>query len=216
MKGHLFRYLLVITLIALIVPSAAHQPFFEDKEFDIDNPGRILDPTISTAMYSTLGKVDDVDYYAFNASKNQSILLSITIPQIAGQDNFTPVMALIGPGLPPGNLPGNISSISKPDDAGFIILPPPLNATAFFEPFSRTAYWTRQEEYVVAPENGSYLVAVWDEKGQVGRYVFVVGDREVPGGDPAFPLKMRDYWNSVDNSTAYNNQTQVMARGDQK
>jgi hypothetical protein len=90
-----------------------------------------------------------------------------------------------------------------------------LNATSFYEPFSRTAYWTRQEEYVVAPENGSYLVAVWDEKGQVGMYVFVAGDREVPGGDPAFPLKMRDYWNSVDNSTAYNNQTQVMARGDQ-
>jgi len=56
MKGRPFRYMLVITLIALIVPSAAHQPFFEDKELDIDNPGRILDPTISTAMYSTLGK----------------------------------------------------------------------------------------------------------------------------------------------------------------
>jgi hypothetical protein len=208
--------MIVITLIALIVHSAAHQPFFEDEEFDIDNPGRIRDPTISTAMYSTLGKADDVDYYAFNASKNQSILLSITIPQIAGQDNFAPVMALIGPGLPPGYLPGNISNISKPEDAGFIILPAPLNASAFFEPFSRTSYWTRQEEYVVAPETGSYLVAVWDEKGQVGRYVFVVGDKEVSGGDLAFPLKMRDYWNPVDHSTADDNQTQVMARDDQK
>lgn len=215
MKGRPFHHVLVITLIALIVPSAAHQPFFEDNEFDIDNPGRIRDPTISTAMYSTLGKVDDVDYYAFNASKNQSILLSITIPQIEGQDNFAPVMALIGPGLPSGDLPGNISSISTPDNSGFIILPPPLNATAFFEPFSRTSYWTRQEQYVVAPETGSYLVAVWDEMGQMGRYVFVAGDKEVPGGDLAFPLKMRDYWNSVDHSTA-DNQTQVMALGDQK
>ena len=30
-------------------------------------------------------------------------------------------------------------------------------------------------------------IAVWDDKGQVGRYVFVIGDREIPGGDLAFP-----------------------------
>jgi hypothetical protein len=37
-------------------------------------------------------------------------------------------------------------------------------------------------------------VAVWDDKGQIGRYVFVIGYKEVLGGDPAFPLKMKDYW----------------------
>jgi len=44
------------------------------------------------------------------------------------------------------------------------------------------------------PADGRYLVAVWDDSGMVGRYVFVIGDREVPGGDLAYPLKIRGYW----------------------
>jgi hypothetical protein len=154
-------------------------------------------------MYATLETPNDVDYYEFNGSQNQSILLSITIPQITGQENFTPAMALIGPGLPPGDLP---KQVIKPQDSGVLILPSPANATSFFEPFSRTSYWTRQEQYVKLPANGSYSVAVWDDKGQAGRYVSVIGDREVLGGDIAFPLKMRNYWTPVNQSIADNYQ----------
>jgi hypothetical protein len=139
---------------------------------------------------------------------DQSILLSITIPQITGQENFAPAMALIGPGLPPGDLPGQVI---RPQDSGVLILPPPANASSFFEPFSQTSYWTRQEQYVKLPVSGSYLVAVWDDKGQIGRYVFVIGDREVPGGDVAFPLKMRNYWTPVDQSIADDYQRNAQA-----
>jgi hypothetical protein len=156
-------------------------------------------------MYATLETPNDVDYYSFNGSIGQSILLSITIPQITGHENFTPTMALIGPGLPQGDLPEGVT-ITKPHDSGVLILPSPVNATEFFEPFSRTSYWTRQEQYVELPANGSYTVAVWDEKGQVGRYVFVIGDREIPGGDLAFPLKLKNYWTPVNQSIADNYQ----------
>lgn len=200
MKRDLFPPFLVIALFALSAATAAHQPFFEDKEFAAEYPGHIQDPTISTAMYATLGTPNNVDYYSFNGSKGQSILLSVTIPQIIGQENFTPTMALMGPGLPEGYLP---SKIMKPQDFGILILPSPANATAFFEPFSRTSYWTRQEQYVILPANGSYLVAVWDDNGQVGRYVFVIGDSEIPGGDPAFALKMRNYWTPVNQSIGH-------------
>ena len=185
------------------VTASAHQPFFEDKEFTSEYPGHIKDPTISTAMYATLETPTNVDYYAFNGSKGQSILLSITIPQISGQENFTPTMALMGPGLSPGDLP---KWVIKPQDFGSLILPSPANATPFFEPFSRTSYWTRQEQYVKLPANGSYLVAVWDDNGKAGRYVFVIGDREIPGGDPAFPLKMKNYWTPVNQSIIGNYQ----------
>jgi hypothetical protein len=185
---------IIIALLIWLAPASAHQPFFEDKDFTDDNPGHIEDPTISTAMYATLETPNDVDYYIFNGSIGQSILLSITIPQITGQENFTPTMALMGPGLPTADLP---RQVTRPQDSGILILPSPANTTAFFEPFSRTSYWTRQEQYVTLPANGSYSVAVWDDSGQVGRYVFVIGDREIPGGDLAFPLKMRNYWTPV-------------------
>jgi hypothetical protein len=191
----------VIALLVLIIPVLAHQPFFEDRGFAADNPGHIKDPTVSTAFYATLETPTNVDYYEFNGRMSQSILLSITIPQISGQENFTPTMALMGPGLPPGDLP---KQVIKPQNSGVLILPSPANATSFFEPFSRTSYWTRQEQYVKLPASGSYSVAVWDDKGQTGRYVFVIGDREILGGDIAFPLKMRTYWTPVNQSIADN------------
>ena len=203
MKQGSISSIFAIALLVLLVPALAHQPFFEDKEFTADNPGHIKDPTVSTAMYATLETPNDVDYYSFNGSIGQSVLLSITIPQIAGQENFAPAMALIGRGLPPGDLP---KQVIKPQDSGVRILPSPANATSFFEPFSRTSYWTRQEQFVELPANGSYSVAVWDDKGQIGRYVFVIGDREIPGGDMAFPLKMKNYWTLVNQSIADNYQ----------
>jgi hypothetical protein len=39
---------------------------------------------------------------------------------------------------------------------------------------------------------------VWHPDDQVGRYTFVIGEREKLGGDPAFPVKMRSYWTSVE------------------
>jgi hypothetical protein len=191
MKRNSNLKMLILMLIVLIVPSAAHQPFFEDKEFTADNPLYIKDPTISTAVYATLETPNNVDYYTFNGSKGESVLLSITIPQIAGQENFTPTMALMGPELPNIDLP---NQVINPQNSGALILQPPKNATTFFEPFSRTSYWTRQDQNVTLPINSSYTVAVWDDKGQVGRYVFVIGYKEVLGGDPAFPLKMKNYW----------------------
>ncbi|MFN8499467.1 MAG: hypothetical protein U0641_16580 [Anaerolineae bacterium] len=181
-----------LTLVATR-PASAHQPFFEDTPFGADNPFVVRDPSVSTAVYATLDRPTDTDYYVFEGAAGDSILLEMTIPQIVGQDDFAPTLALIGPGLPAAELP---SGIAQPDAAaGAVILPPPTGAPRpFFEPFSRTSYWRRQTERVVLPASGRYTVAVWDPAGQVGRYVFVIGDREIPGGDLAFPLKMRRYW----------------------
>jgi PGF-CTERM protein len=190
MEGCLKSLLFLIVFIGFLTPAMGHQPFFEDKEFTFDSPGHIGDPTISNAMYATLETPTNVDYYDFNGSIGESIFLSITIPQIAGQENFAPTMALIGPGLHDVDLPKNVK---KPQYSGALLLPP-ANVTTFFEPFSRTSYWTRQEQNVTLPANGRYFVAVWDDKGQTGRYVFVIGYKEVLGGIFAFPLKIRNYW----------------------
>jgi hypothetical protein len=66
MKRGSTTLLFLATLIVLLVPASAHQPFFEEKDFTANNPAQIQDPTISTAMYATLGTPNDVDYYSFN------------------------------------------------------------------------------------------------------------------------------------------------------
>jgi hypothetical protein len=181
--------------ITLSAPALAHQPFFEEEDIAPDSPWEIHDPTVSTAVYATLESSTDIDYFTFEGEAGQSILLQMTIPQIEGQEEFAPTMALMGPGLPAVELP---SQVETPADQGAVLLsPPPGPATTFFEPFSRTSYWERQESRVTLPANARYVVAVWHDSGEVGRYVFVVGDKEELGGDLTFPIKMRSYWTPV-------------------
>ena len=180
--------LVVIAFAMTAIPAFAHQPFFEDRDFTPAAPYRVSDPTISTAVYATLDSAKDVDYYTFQGKRGQKILLSMTIPQIAGQDTFAPDMVLMGPKLPKGQLPAGIE-MRRGD--GMKLLPALKGKTSkFYEPFSRTSYWERQEERVTLPADGPYVVAVWHAQGQPGRYTFVIGDRERLGGDPLFGRKL--------------------------
>lgn len=190
---------IVLTLLLLFVtalPASAHRPYFEDKDIVASAPWKIDDPTISTVVYATLGTRQDVDYYAFDGKKGQRVLLEITIPQIEGQDDFAPTLALMGPGLPSGRLP---SQIERPARAGIQVIAPPAGpAKSFYEPFSRTSYWERQSQRVTLPATGRYTVAIWHSTGELGRYGFVVGDRELPGGELlGLGKKLKAYWTPV-------------------
>jgi hypothetical protein len=195
------RLLLVMGLgsclyVLAAAPVSAHQPYFEERDIDADNPWHIDDPSISTALYATLDSRGDVDYYTFVGSEQQAVLLKLTIPQITGQEAFAPTMALIGPGLPKADLPGGVA---MPEGAGTLVIEPrPGPAATFYEPFSRTSYWERQEQRVTLPASGRYTVAVWNSDAQVGRYTFVIGEKEEFGGDWTFPFKMRQYWTPVE------------------
>ena len=192
MKKQAFAALVLLLLVLSAVSVSAHRPYFEEADITAARPWQVDDPTISTAVYATLASQEDVDYYAFDGRKGQGILISMTIPQIAGQASFAPEMALLGPGLSAGELPARVE---EPADAGTLSIPALVGeAKTFYEPFSRTSYWERQEQRVTLPADGRYVVAVWHAEGQVGRYTFVIGDKERLGGDPAFMRKLRAFW----------------------
>lgn len=193
----LLSLVLGLLLAGLVVSAAlAHQPFFEENDIKAENPWEISDPGISTALYATLESRGDVDYFSFRGLAREVILLELTIPQIEGQEDFAPTMALLGPGLPSADLP---EEVTVSEGAGALVIePPPGPAPTFYEPFSRTSYWERQEQRVTLPAGGGYVVAIWHPDGEVGRYTFVIGEKEKFGGDLAFPLKMRSYWTPVE------------------
>jgi len=198
MRRYLVLYALALSVILITVaaqPVLAHRPYFEEEDIGPDAPWHVHEPTISTAVYATLESATDADYFVFEGQAGEVILLALTIPQIEGQEDFAPTLALMGPGLPQGDV---ADRVVRPEGAGVMeIAPPPGPAPTFFEPFSRTSYWDRQQERVSLPADGRYVVAVWHPEGRLGRYVFVIGDIERLGGDLTFPLKMRDYWTPV-------------------
>lgn len=197
-RGLLFLVAVVgVSLLAMPAQDAlAHRPYFEEADIEASDPWPVDDPTISTALYATLESGQDVDYFGFEGERGAVILLALTIPQIEGQEDFAPSLALMGPGLEKVELPG---AVAMAEGAGALVIePPPGPAPTFFEPFSRTSYWERQEQRVTLPESGRYVVAVWHPDQEVGRYTFVIGEKERLGGDLAFPLKMRSYWTPVE------------------
>lgn len=178
-------------------PAWAHQPFFEETDIPPDRPWRIEDPSVSTAVYATLESPADVDVFAFDGRAGQEVYLFIVIPQIPGQEDFAPMVALVGPGLAGGR---DVLPLVVPvaEGEGVEVVPPPEGTpSTFFEPFTRTSYWERQERIFLLPADGLYRVAAWHPAGQVGRYVFTVGRGERLGGDPAFMAKLRRYWTPV-------------------
>ena len=193
--------LLLSLLSALIVSGAAlaHQPFFEETDTTSSTPMMVSDPEISTALYSTLEKPGDVDFFAFPVSAGQTIEIGMTIPQISGQEEFAPTIGVIASGLEKGEvseLPADALGLLSGVEGAYLLRA--ADATVFFEPFSRTAYWRRQRRQVTFPADGDAVVVVWHRQGAVGRYTLVIGQREVLGGDLAFARKIKAYWTPVE------------------
>lgn len=51
----------------------------------------------------------------------------------------------------------------------------------FFEPFTMTSYWSKQEINLSLPESGTYYLVVWNHTGEPGKYVMDTGRLEVFG-----------------------------------
>lgn len=207
-KGKAGRFWLGVLMGLLFsLPAAdalAHQPFFEDTDLTPTTPLRVADPEVSTALYATLGRPGDVDYFVFGGQAGAQVEVGMTIPQIEGQADFAPTIGLIGPGLAEfedDSLPDSETRQLVKAGDGLLILEP-VSATPFYEPFSRTSYWRRQREKVTLPADGQYTLVVWSPGDDVGRYVLVVGDREIPGGDLMFPMKLPAYWTPVISDSA--------------
>ena len=131
--------------------------------------------TVSWAIYQQLGGPANVEarFYKFdNKQPSSNLYVQITIPKIDKYINFTPSLALIGPTLKNINndqmkefsekntvnkssfiIDNNIINKDKipfdiPTGYQLIINSPykgPIPSPIFYEPFTQTSYWERQE-----------------------------------------------------------------------
>ena len=193
---------LLIILLTLIVisPSVLGHKYLETGETGgRDYPVLVSDHQISWAAYESLSQTKEVDYYRFDTKAGEEIYASLLIPKIKRLRGFDPGLALIGPGLVSNEevSAGTENSLDVREEEGFILKTYSGDGDEdFFEPFTQTSYWERQELRRNAPETGTYHLAVFHPDGSTGKYVLAIGEKEVfgPGdilGLPATWWKVR-------------------------
>jgi len=191
-----FLCLLVVALPATV---NAHQPFCEFADLTADAPWQVPDPAISYAYFGNVYPGWDIDYFAFEAQAGQAILLSLSIP--ANDENndaiYAPLMAVIGPGLPADALPELPEGLRVPAGAGARLVALGEAPAYFYEPFGRVHFWNYEDDFFRAPQDARYTVALWHHEGKVGRYTFVIGQREVWGGDLECLMAYDVYWTPI-------------------
>lgn len=172
---------MLITLIALIltfanVPSvSAHTPIGSGDNKSLGSATVIPSSEKSWAVYTDLHNSGEAQYYRFEATKGELIPIQLYTSPAKDEAGFMPSFVLMGPGIEnQGAIPGYIQ---KPADAGALVIKGVAPAQATYEAFSSSVFNQVGELSFVAPANGTYYVAVFDEL-RGGRYGVAIGAAE--------------------------------------
>jgi hypothetical protein len=151
--------------------SLAHSPrmVIDGVHLSVDTAYKVPDADISWALYAKLPS-KSTEWYSFELKAGQSLYVSMTVPQIAGLENFAPSFAIVAKGLSPSKLE------FVPSNMGAVVVPP---SAARLEVHGGHGYWVRQSATIKAPSSGRYLVAVFHEAAKAGKYVLAPGRAEV-------------------------------------
>jgi len=161
---------------------------------DFSTAKEIPNHKISWGIYEELSASDDVHYYKFAADEGERLYAQLSIPKQEKFSTFAPSIALVGSDLTARNLEGGNSVREYAHDIGDLpfAIPPgmralvvdyngPLPSPEFYEPFTQTSYWERQEIVINSlPSDGMYYLVVFDGSRlqDEGKYTLAVGEIE--------------------------------------
>lgn len=168
-------------LMSATVTVYAHKPLKSLASGTRSDPVIIPDHQLSQAAFAELIHSGQVDYYRFTVARaGETIVGSMLIPKLERLKEFSPALALIGPGLPRDTAGFNVENMLDVKDSEGVLVARYQGNTpqVFFEPFTQTRYWRRQELRIAAPSAGAYYFAVFDPTGNTGKYVFCIGERD--------------------------------------
>jgi hypothetical protein len=165
-----------LALSLLFAPAAgAHTPLGPGSNESLASATLIPDSTKSWAVYASLHRGGEAQYYRFDAVKGEKIPIQLFTSPSRRDAGFVPGFVLMGPGVPErGSMPNRIES---PAGAGHLVVPGTSAAHATYEAFSPSVFLQVAGTSLDAPASGTYYVAVYDvERG--GRYGIAIGERE--------------------------------------
>lgn len=171
------KTLLVLALAG--TGASAHVPFLEESDYTAEKPFVVKDVGQSKALYGWLGQSGDIDFYSMPVSEPVRIYMRSLVPMCAETQKFRVTYALVGPALPkpevalPFDLPPGDGAIVVRDLTADAVPRPTL-----YEGFSGRYYFEGPEFEYQATAPGEYRMVVWNDAGETGDYVAVIGRAE--------------------------------------
>ena len=189
---------IMITLVLLTFSfeiANGHKPLkVVDSNNDFSTAKEIPNHKISWGIYEELSGSNDVHYYKFAADEGDRLYAQISIPKLEKLSTFVPSIALVGSNVTAGNLEAGYSVREYAHDIGDLpfAIPPAMRAivvdyngqipsSEFYEPFTQTSYWERQEIVINSlPSSGTYYLVVFDRSlmEDAAKYTLAVGEIE--------------------------------------
>ena len=172
--------LLFVLVLIGATPAYGHKLIsHNDSHRSFDEALQIPDHKISWAIYENLG-ANEAKFYTFDAKHGDSFYASIVIPKISGLENYSPTLALVGPGV------FEYDEIPYETQLGVekFLFEGKFPGREFYEPFGQVTYYERQEIKTEIIADGQYFIVVIDENNQSGKYSLAIGTIEdFSGGD---------------------------------
>lgn len=195
MKETITIMIMLVLLTSSFEIANGHKPLkVVDSNNDFSTAKEIPNHKISWGIYEELSGSNDVHYYKFAADKGDRLYAQISIPKLEKFSTFVPSIALVGSNVTAGNLEAGYSVREYAHDIGDLpfAIPPGMRAivvdyngqipsSEFYEPFTQTSYWERQEIVINSlPSVGTYYLVVFDRSlmEDAAKYTLAVGEIE--------------------------------------
>ncbi len=189
--------MLVLALSSSFQMAEGHKPLETHGSSNIDftNAQEIPNHRISWAIYEELSGSDNANYYKFTANKGERLYAQVSIPKLEKFFTFMPSIAVVGSNLTASSLERGYYSVREyAHDSGDLpfTVPTgmraivvdyngPIPSSEFYEPFTQTSYWERQEIIINSlPSPGTYYLVVFDKSlmQEAGKYTLAIGEIE--------------------------------------
>lgn len=156
--------------------ASGHQPIVSDGS--ANDPASAIalgDVDVSKVVYHEATADSPRLWLTFNGAADQNLHLQLGFPAIERLADYRPSLAVLGPGLPPINLPFEI-----PAGLGGLLLSSSdvANPTVFDEPFSGTRSWILLERDIALPQAGTYYIVAFDPEERPGKLWVATGLEE--------------------------------------
>ena len=171
------RALVVAVLLLVSAPIAAdaHKPVSIGETYSTFNEALSVDEIdVSQVAYAALDSTHREIWLTFEIAAPTRLDLSLGLPVIERLLEYRPSLAVIGPGLPPIDLP-----FEAPATGGFLFETESIGKPRFFhEPFTGTDSWILLEASVDLSQPGAYYVVAWAPIELADKLWVAIGTRE--------------------------------------